>query len=368
MNTVTTGVDEGGDGLSAEQLGLRDAVRSLLKKRSDSAAVRRAIAQPAGYDEALWQILCEQIGVAALSIPDEFGGVGAGVLETHLVLDELGRALTPTPLLGSAVLAARLLLSAGDTDACARLLPVIAEGGVVAVCWAGADGDWSTDPSAVTLAADGTLTGTACYVLDGDTAARLVVVASTPDGPALVEEDPEQSGVNRRHTPTMDATRRLARVGFDRATGSRLVVADARSTLAEARDAALVAQTAEQAGATARLLELTVDYAKVRVQFGRPIGSFQAIKHRLADLHVLVEAARSASYAAVTGTIAPGVAAVYCAEAFFTVAAEAIQLHGGIAITWEHDAHLYFKRAHAGTQLFGTPSAHLARLTEAVLS
>jgi alkylation response protein AidB-like acyl-CoA dehydrogenase len=355
------------DGLNAEQLGLRDAVRSLLTKRSDSAAVRRAIEQPAGYDEALWHVLCEQIGVAALSIPERFGGVGAGALETHLVLDELGRMLTPTPLLGSAVLSARLLLAAGDTDACARLLPVIAEGGVVAVCWAGADGGWSSDPSAVTLAADGTLTGTACYVLDGDTASRLVVVASAADGPALVEVDPEQATVTRVHTPTMDATRRLARVTFDRATGTRLAATDVPSALAEARDAALVAQTAEQAGATSRLLELTVAYAKVRVQFGRPIGSFQAIKHRLADLHVLAESSRSASYAAVAGTIEPSVAAVHCAEAFFTVAAEAIQLHGGIAITWEHDAHLYFKRAQAGTQLFGTPSAHLARLSEAVL-
>jgi len=358
----------GSDGLSAEQLGLRDAVRALLKKRGDSAAVRRAIAQPAGYDAALWQVLCEQIGVAALAIPEEFGGAGAGALETHLVLAELGRTLTPSPLLGSAVLAARLLLASGDAAACARVLPRIAEGGVVAVCWAGADGDWTADPSAVVLAADGTLSGEAHYVLDGDTAERLVVVACAPDGPALVEVDPAQAAVVRQHTPTMDATRRLARVALDQVTGTRLEAADVRAALAEARDAALIAQTAEQVGAMARLLELTVEYAKVRVQFGRPIGSFQAIKHRLADLHVLVEASRSASYAAATGTIAPAVAAVHCAEGLFTVAAEAIQLHGGIAITWEHDAHLYFKRAQAGTQLFGTPSVHLARLSEAVLA
>jgi len=355
------------DGLSAEQLGLRDAVRTLLKKRSDSAAVRRAIEQPAGYDASLWQVLCEQIGVAALSIPEGFGGAGAGALETHLVLDELGRGLTPSPLLGSAVLPARLLLSAGDAAACARLLPGIAEGEVVAVCWSGVDGDWSTEPSAVALDG-GSLSGTAHYVLDGDTATRLLVVASAADGPALVEVDPSQSAVTRTRTPTMDATRRLATVTFTGAAGSRLAATDLRSALGAARDAALVGQTAEQVGAMARLLELTVEYAKVRVQFGRPIGSFQAIKHRLADLHVLVEAARSASYAAAVGTIDPAVAAVHCAEAFFTLAAEAIQLHGGIAITWEHDAHLYFKRAQAGTQLFGTPATHLARLSEAVLA
>jgi len=358
----------GADGLNAEQLGLRDAVRRLLKKRSDSAAVRQAVAQPPGYDEALWQVLCEQIGVAALGIPEEHGGVGAGAVETHLVLDELGRTLTPSPLLGSAVLAARLLLAAGDADACARLLPTVAEGGVVAVCWSGVDGDWSTSPSAVGLGDDGTLTGEAHYVLDGDTAGQLLVVAATPDGPVLVEVDPEQAAVTRAHTPTMDVTRRLARVAFRSATGTRLTVADVRAALTDARDAALVAQSAEQVGAMSRLLELTVEYAKVRVQFGRPIGGFQAIKHRLAHLHVLAEAARSASYAAAVGTIDPAVAAVHCAEAFFTIAGEAIQLHGGIAITWEHDAHLYFKRAQAGTQLFGTPSAHLARLSEAVLA
>jgi alkylation response protein AidB-like acyl-CoA dehydrogenase len=354
------------EGLSAEQLGLRDAVRALLKKRSDSAAVRHAIEQPVGYDAALWQVLCAQIGVAALGIPEQFGGIGAGAFETHLALDELGRTLTPSPLLGSA-LAARLLLAAGDEQACSRLLPTVAEGGVVAVCWAGADGHWSTTSPAVTLGADGALTGETHYVLNGDTAWRLLVVASAAEGPALIEVDPEQAAVTRAHTPTMDATRRLARVAFHGAAGTRLTGADVSVALAEARDAALVAQTAEQVGAMSRLLELTVDYAKVRVQFGRPIGGFQAIKHRLADLHVLAEAARSASYAAAAGTIAPAVAAVHCAEAFFAIAAEAIQLHGGIAITWEHDAHLYFKRAQAGTQLFGTPSAHLARLSEGVL-
>ena len=352
--------------LTDEQFGLRDAVRSLLAKRSDSAAVRRAVEQPRGYDEALWQLLCEQIGVAALPIPERFGGVGAGAVETQLVLDELGRGLTPSPLLGC-VLATRLLLAAGDDDACARLLPGIAEGGVVAVCWADETGSWSAAPSAVSVAADGTLHGQAHYVLDGDIAQTLLVAATDGSAPVLVEVDPGQPGATRTHTPTMDRTRRLAAVSFDGATGTRLNVVDARSALHTVRDAVLVAQSAEQVGAMSRLLELTVEYAKVRVQFGRPIGGFQALKHRLADLHVLAEAARSASYAAAEGVVEPAVAAVHCAEAFFTVAAEAIQLHGGIAITWEHDAHLYFKRAQAGTQLFGTPTHHLAELARTVI-
>ncbi len=349
-----------------EQLGLRDAVRQLLAKRSDSAAVRRALELPGGYDESVWQLLCEQIGVAALAIPERFGGVGAGPMETHLVLDELGRRLTPSPMLGSAVLAAQLLLAAGDEAACARLLPGIAEGAVMAVCWSGPDGDWASTPTAVTLSADGILTGTAHYVLNGDSAQTLLVAAGEAGRAVLVEVDPAQPGVSVRHTPSMDPTLRLARVEFASAHGSRILAESPGAALARARTAAVLAQTAEQVGAMSALLAATVDYSKVRVQFGRPIGSFQALKHRMADLHVLVEAARSASYAAAAGTIEPAVAAVYCAEALFTVAGEAIQLHGGIAITWEHDAHLYFKRAQAGTQLFGTPTRHLAELAEAV--
>ena len=340
--------------LTDEQRGLRDTVRALLGKHSDGAAVRRAVAEPAGYDETLWRLLCEQIGVAALAIEERHGGAGASLRETHVVLEELGRTLTPAPLLGS-VLAAQLLIELGDEATCARLLPAIAGGQVVAVCWAGARG-WDELPLTST---DGTVHGSAHYVLDGDRAELLLAVTSS----GVVEIDPASPGVQRAHTPTMDLTRRLADVRFDGARGG-LLPGDVGAALRRVRDAVAIAQTAEQVGAMTRLLELTVDYTKTRVQFGRPIGSFQALKHRMADLHVLVESARSGSYAAVDGTVAASVAAAYCADAFFTVAAEAIQLHGGIAITWEHDAHLYFKRAQAGTQLFGSTARHLDLLTE----
>ena len=340
--------------LSDEQRGLQDAVRGLLAKHSDSAAVRRAITEPNGYDEKLWRLLCDQIGVAALAIDEAHGGAGASLRETHVVLEELGRTVTPAPLLGS-VLAARLLIELGDEPTCARLLPAIAAGQVVGVCWADERG-WDALP--LTSRA-GVVDGTAHYVLDGDTAELLLAI--TPDG--VVEIDPATPVVRRVHTPTMDLTRRLATISFDGAPG-RVLPGDVGAALPRVRDALAIAQTAEQVGAMTRLLDITVDYTKTRVQFGRPIGSFQALKHRMADLHVLVEAARSASYAAVEGTVTASVAATYCAEALFTVAAEAIQLHGGIAITWEHDAHLYFKRAQAGTQLFGSPARHLDLLTE----
>jgi alkylation response protein AidB-like acyl-CoA dehydrogenase len=350
--------------LTDEQTGLRDAVRTLLAKRSDSAGVRRAIGSPRGYDESLWQVLCAQIGVAGLSIPEKFGGLGAGLLETHVVLEELGATLTPNPLLGSGVLAAQALLALDDTAASERLLPGIADGtSIGALCWAGPAGQWDTSTAPVTTQG-GSLTGEAFYVLDGDHADVLLVVAQAEDGIGIYEVDADQPPVQRRQTPAMDPTRRLATVTLDGATGRR-IGGDARAALARVRDIACVGLSAEQVGAMSRALQLTVEYSKTRLQFGRPIGSFQALKHRMADLYVLVAAARSASYAAVDATVDPSVAKAYCSEAFCTVAAEMIQLHGGIAITWEHDAHLYFKRAHGSAQLFGQPREHLARLAAA---
>ena len=326
-------------GLSEEQVVLRDAVRALLAKRSDSAAVRQAVTLPRGYDESLWQLLCELVD-------------GAGDAELHLVMEDLGRTLTPSPLLGS-ILSARLLRALGEAAA-----PLGRE--VVATCWAGADGQWT--PASAAVSFDGSsLTGRSHYVLDGDCADRLLVVAACSDDIGVFGVDPSQPGVSRTATPTMDPTRRLAAVTFDRAHGTR-IGGDAQRALDEALRGVCVALSAEQVGAAERILELTVEYTKMRRQFGRPIGSFQALKHRMADLHVLVESARSASYAAADGVLEAAVAKAYCSEAFATVAAEAIQLHGGIAITWEHDAHLYFKRAHGSSHLFGSPREHIAHL------
>jgi alkylation response protein AidB-like acyl-CoA dehydrogenase len=338
--------------LSDEQRGLRDAVRTLLAKRSDSAAVRRAVTEPAGHDATLWKVLCEQIGVAALAVPECFGGVGAGRREVQLVMEELGRTVTPSPMLGS-VLATALLVALGDNDACARLLPRIANGTVAAVAWAGPDGRWADGVSA----AGERLSGEAHYVLDGDTAELLLVVA---DGVYEVDA----AAATRVHTPAMDITRRLARVELADVPAVRIGSADAGEALRSALDEAVIALAAEQVGAAAAVLEMTVEYTKVRHQFGRPIGSFQALKHRMADLHVMLEAARSAAYAAGEGALHPSAAKAYCSEAFQTIAGEAIQLHGGIAITWEHDAHLYFKRAHGSAALFGAPQEHLDRLSK----
>ncbi|WP_237172705.1 acyl-CoA dehydrogenase family protein [Prescottella equi] len=351
-----------------EQIELRKTVAQLLAKRADAAALRKTLESGEAFDRGLWDVLCQQVGVAALAIPEEFGGFGATLVEQHLVLEELGAALTPSPMFGSAVLAAQAILATGNDEACERLLPGIAEGSsIAALCWVGPEGHWRSDDVACTATgsdADGyTVSGTAHYVLDGAHADVLIVAASVDGGIALFEVDPTADGVARRQLPTMDLTRPMSLVEFDSAPAVRLTADDATAALEKVRTIAIVALSAEQVGAAERCMQLTVDYSKDRVQFGRAIGSFQALKHRMADLYFLVETARSASYAAVhslseglpTAAADALVAKAYCSEAFLAVTGDAIQLHGGIAITWEHDAHLFFKRAHGSAQLLGQP-------------
>jgi hypothetical protein len=390
--------------LTDERRDLRDAVRGLLAQQRGDA----------GDDKALWRRLCGEIGVAGLAIPQRYGGAGAGPVETHIVMEELGRGLTCSPLLGSAVLTAQALLASGDSVACQRLLPAIADGSAVAaLAWTTPAGHWdpgeaacAAHPAARTTAADaiqaiaeaaaaqptGTdaapatspdvsspddwvLTGEAHHVLDGDQADVLLAAARTPGGVGLFEMDPRGRGVTRAAVTTMDTTRRLAIVRLDRAPGRPIGAIPGSAALARARDLACIALSAEQVGAAQRALELTVAYTKVRVQFGRAIGSFQALQHRMAGLHVLVESARSLSYAA-AGAAAEGAAdlglraaaaKVYCSEALARAAGEMIQLHGAIGITWEHDAHRYLKRAHGASQLFGRPSEHVTRVAAAVI-
>ncbi|MEB8327383.1 acyl-CoA/acyl-ACP dehydrogenase [Dietzia kunjamensis] len=377
---ATPGVD------TDEQAALRQSVAALLEKKSDSAAVRSAFSSDDGYDPALWATLVDQIGAAALSIPEEHDGAGATWVETHLVCEELGRRLTPSPMLGSAVLAAQAVLATGDDAACARLLPGIAAGEQAALCWAGLDG-WATPGvrAQVTDADVATLNGTAHHVLGADTATTLLVVAVTGDTApfetvGLFEVPADAAGVTVTRVPVMDPTRTLARVEFDGAAATAIPTRP--SFLSRLRAAGWAALSAEQVGAARAVLDATVQYTQERKQFGRVIGSFQALKHRMADMYVKVETARSLSYsaaasvadaqglgdgpaadeAAYAAEIEAAAAKVYCSEALQWIAGESIQLHGGVGITWEYDAHLYFKRAHGTAQLLGQPHELLAAL------
>lgn len=349
-----------------EQEELRDAVRAVLARHPGHTA---------------WAPLTAQIGAAALAVPEEYGGLGCGQAEVGVVMAELGRALSPVPYLGSAVLTVGALLASGDRDACAKHLPDLAEGTVVgALAWAETPdgrpgGGWEADDlsaRAEPAGADWLLTGTKHYVLAGPAEPSLLVAFARTDPAAgggtgsarlgLFELLAAPAAFTVRST--MDRTRPLAELTLDR-TPARLLSADGAGVLARVRDLACTALAAEQTGAAARALEATVRYAKERVQFGRPIGSFQAVKHRLADLHTAVEGARSLALAAAAADAAPDLAAAAksaCSEAYAYVAGEMIQLHGGIGITWEHEAHEYFKRAHGSAQLFGSPAAHRERL------
>jgi alkylation response protein AidB-like acyl-CoA dehydrogenase len=356
--------------LTREQVLLRDAVRGLLASHSAS----HEGPSDHGHDAALWRRLCGEIGVAGLLVPESHGGAGAGLAEVQVVMAELGRVLAPVPMLGSAVLATAVLLETNDETA-GRLLPALAVGtAVAALAWAGEDGRWNPGRAACRASQDPAgrwrLTGEAHYVLDGDVADVLLVAAHAPDQVAVFEVDPASVAVTRRAVTTMDSTRRLAVVRLDGAAG--LPAGCGPDGLARARDLACLALAAEQAGAARRALELTVEYTKQRVQFGRPVGSFQALQHRMADLHVLTESAWSLCWPAADAgpaglALQAAAAHSYCSEALLRVAGQMIQLHGAIGITWEHGAHRYFKRAHGAAELFGPPSAHLARIADALL-
>lgn len=343
-----------------EQDELRSVIRALLEREQGPAA---------------WGPLAEQIGVAGLAVPEEYGGAGGGARDVQVVMEELGRCLSPVPFLGSSVLAAGALLASGDAAACARLLPPLAEGSSVGLLAWAEQGSWEPDSvraDAVPGPGGGWhVTGTKEHVLDADGADLLLVAARTGAGVSLFEVPVEGAGARREPVVTMDQTRPQARWVLSGAEG-RLVGTDGdgHRVLSHVRDLACVALAGEQTGAAGRCLELTVEHVLQRVQFGRPIGSFQAVKHRLADAYVLVESARSAALGAAFAAdedpaALPRLAAVagsVCSEAFSAVAAEMIQLHGGIGITWEHDAHRYFKRAHGSSQLFGPAARHRERL------
>ncbi len=312
--------------MSEERELLRQTVGALVERHANPEAVRRAIESDLGYDEKLWSLLCEQVGAAALVVPEEFGGAGGELGDAAVVIEELGKGLVPTPLLGTTL--AELALLAGaepDADALQRLAEGSSIGAVV------------FDPG---------------YVVNGDVAD---VVIAAADGTLV-----RWTEFTAQPVTTMDPTRRLARL-------------EPKTTVELGPDPGLVDVAAillavEQIGAASRCLDLTVAYTKDRVQFGRPIGSFQALKHRMADLYVLVQSARAVVNDAVADPTptAAALARVTASEAFSAVAAEAIQMHGGVAITWEYDIQLYFKRAHGSAQLLGPPREYLRSLESEV--
>jgi alkylation response protein AidB-like acyl-CoA dehydrogenase len=335
---------------------LRASVRRVLTDRSDSTAVLKRVEGAEPYDRALWRTLAADLGVAGLAVPEKFGGAGASWRETAVVAEELGRAVAPVPFLGQ-VLATAALLSVGDSE----LLPAVAAGArtVALVCPLG------TRPGAAPLASLGTVTGVA------DAFAADVLLMSTVDGLYAVET------ADAATTPvtSLDLTRPLCDVALDGAPARLLADGEAaRRAWADALVVGAALLASEQLGVAEWCLETTVAHLKTRYQFGRPVGSFQALKHRLADLWVQVTQARAvARYAA--GCVADGdpdapvaasLAQAHCGPVAVRAAEECVQMLGGIGFTWEHPAHLYLKRAKADAIALGTAERHRAALAELV--
>jgi alkylation response protein AidB-like acyl-CoA dehydrogenase len=420
---------------AAELAELRDSVRDFLAAKSDEQRVRAAIETERGYDEELWQQMASQLSLPGLALPDEYGGDGFTFTELQVVLEELGRALTPSPFFASVVLAAGAILAAGDEVAAKAYLPGIASGKTTAtLAVAESGGLWSFDELTTTARpADGAstdadigtgtgtgiggvgtagvgtagvatgggtwrLTGTKQFVLHGATADLIIVAAHTEHGPAFFAVQPDNAAdatvnetanssrdatvgravttgttLTRTALKTLDLTRPMATLQFTE-TPAMLIGApgSADRALDAVLDRAMTALAAEQAGAARACLEASAAYARERHQFGRPIGSFQAVKHKCADMLVKVELAQAAATEAARAAAgdpdaaplpqAAAVAHAVCSESLMFVAAENIQVHGGIGFTWEHPAHLYFRRAKASQLMFGGPGFYFEHL------
>jgi alkylation response protein AidB-like acyl-CoA dehydrogenase len=364
---------------SEEQEELRTAVRRFLQEKSPETEVRRLMETEDGYDPAVWSQMADQLGLQSITIPEEYGGSGFSYVELIVILEEMGSALLCAPYFATVALAANALLTSGDDSAKKDLLPGLASGETIGTLAITEDnGRWDFEGVALQASESGgawTLDGHKSFVIDGHIANLILVAARTSAGLSLFAVEGDASGLTRTSLPTMDQTRKQARLVFE-STPARLIGTDggAADGLTKTLDLAAVALAAEQVGGAQHCLDSSVDYAKNRIQFGRPIGSFQAIKHKCADMLLEVESAKSAAYyagwaAAEDSDELPVVASLaksYCSEAYFHAAAENIQIHGGIGFTWEHDAHLYFKRAKSSELLFGDPAYHRELLAQRI--
>jgi len=365
---------------SDEQEEFRDTLRRFFEEKAPSTEVRRLMETSEGYDPAVWKQMGEELGLQGIHLPEEYGGQGFGFLELGIVLEEMGRVLFPSPFYATVCLAANAILNAGSAEQKQALLPGIAAGETLATL-ALCEDSGRFDAAGISLEAvpEGggyRLDGHKSFVIDGSVADCLVVAArlagsAGTDGITLVTVRSDDPGVAATPLETMDEIRKQARVEF---SGARAEILGDEGAgwppLVRTLDQANIMLAAEMLGGSQKCLEMAVEYAKVRMQFARPIGSFQAIKHKAAEVLLEIELAKSAGYyswwvadereeeLAEAASLAKSV----CADTFLLAATEGIQIHGGIGFTWEHDAHLYLKRAKGSEILFGDATAHRARL------
>ena len=372
-----------------EQEMIRETAASFLAEVSDSEAIRRAMATESGYEPPLWNRICTEMYWQAIHIPEDFGGMGLGYVELVAMMEQMGRYLLCSPFYATVCLGSNAVLLAGSDEQKAEWLGRLCEGQLTStLAWNGGSSNWGADSVTATWRREGdnyVLSGDYRYVVDGHTAQLLVVAAREEgsigeEGISLFLLPADTAGVSRRWLPTMDQARKQAAITLD----SVAVTAHSRMgeegrawpTLARVLDLAAIALAAEQVGGCQQLLDMTVEYTAERVQFNRTIASFQAVKHKAADMMLQSEVARSAVYYAacvaqealedgpLAGELseAASVAKSYCSDAYFAIAGDALQLFGGVGFTWEYDVHLYFKRAKSSEHLLGNGAAHRERL------
>ncbi len=369
---------------SEEQEELRRTVRAFLESKSPSAEVRRLMETTEGYDPAVWNQMGAELGLQGLAIPEEYGGQGFTFVELCIVLEEMGRVLLCGPFFSTVVLAANAILNAGTDAEKKALLPGIASGDTkAALAFTEPSGKWDADGITMQASQSGSdwvLNGEKMFVLDGHVADLIVVVARTAgsngtDGISFFTVAGDAAGLTRTALATMDQTRKQAKLEFANVKATPLGEAGTGwAALSKTLDQAAIALANEGVGGAQFVLDMSVQYAKDRVQFGRPIGSFQAIKHKCADMLLEVESGKSAAYyaawaAAEDNDEVPVVAALakaYVSDAYFHCTAENIQIHGGIGFTWEHDAHLYFKRAKSSEIFLGDATYHRELLAQRI--
>jgi len=355
--------------LTTEQQDFRVTLRRFLAEVSPESAVRAQMATRDGFSPTVWKRMATELGLQALLVPEEYGGLGLGLVDLQVVMEEMGRVLLCAPFLSSSVMATLAIRECATAEAKGRLLPALADGELTAaLAVSERDGRWSLDGLSTTAepAGDGLygLTGEKWFVIDGHTADVVLVAARVDGGVGLFETSGGAEGLVREPLTTLDETRKLARLEL-RGSPARVLSAT-RDGVARVLQLVAGVVAAEQVGGARRVLEMSVEYATVREQFGKPIGSFQAIKHKCADMLMQIEAAEAAAYAvgraADQGSddveLLASVAKSYCSDAYLFAAAENIQIHGGIGFTWEHPAHLYYKRAKASQLLLGSPGEH----------
>lgn len=362
-----------------EQEQLRELVRRFLEECSSEQSVREQMSEETGFDPTIWKRMASELGLLGLIIPEEYGGVDLGAVELAIVMEEMGRSLLCAPYFSTAVMAATTLLEAGDEEAKKLLLPGIASGErIIAVAIEEENGDHDLANISTSATADGDrflLTGVKTPVIDGNTADTLLVAARTAVGLSLFIVDADAQGLSRKALPPLDLTRKLSHIELEQVSATLLgQEGEAEEVLNRVLNMALTALAAEQTGGAQVCLELAVQYAKDRLQFGRPIGSFQSIKHKCADMLVAAESARSAAYYAAFSAVedeaevpvAVAMAKSKCSEAFTHNAAENVQIHGGIGFTWEDPSHLYLKRAKSSALLLGDAAYHRQKLALAI--